>query len=109
MAYDERLAERIDAALAGRDDVRERKMFGGIAFMVSGNLCCGALGEDLIVRLGEDGGDAALDEPHTRPMDVGGRAMKGWVFVAPAGVADDAALRGWVDRALAFVATLPPK
>ena len=69
MAYDEALAERIRALLAERDDVTERKMFGGIAFMAHGNMCCGVSGEDLMVCLGEDAADAALDEPGARPMD----------------------------------------
>jgi TfoX/Sxy family transcriptional regulator of competence genes len=109
MAYDETLADRIRAVLAERDDVSERKMFGGIAFMAGGHMCCGVGGEDLMVRLGEDGADAALDEPGARPMDFTGRPMKGYAFVDPAGTATDAALRDWVTRTLAFVATLPPK
>lgn len=110
MAYDEQLAERIRAILAAeRDDVRERKMFGGIAFMAGGHMCVGVIGEDLMARLGEDGADAALDEPHTRPMDFTGRPMKNMVYVEPAGTATDAALRDWIRRALAFVETLPPK
>jgi TfoX/Sxy family transcriptional regulator of competence genes len=109
MAYDEALADRIRAALAHRPGVAERKMFGGIAFMVDGNMCVGINGEDLMVRLGDDGADAALDEPHVRPMDFTGRPLKGYAYVAPTGTADDAALRGWVDRALAFSETLPPK
>jgi TfoX/Sxy family transcriptional regulator of competence genes len=109
MAYDEALAERIRAVLADRDDVTERKMFGGIAFMACGHMCVGVIGEDLMARLGEDGADAALDEPHTRPMDFSGRPMKGYAYVAPAGTATDAAVGGWIERTLAFVATLPPK
>ena len=109
MAYDETLAERVRAILAERDDVTERKMFGGIAFMVGGNMCCGVRGADLMVRLGADGADAALDEPGARPMDFTGRPMKGYAFVGPSGTATDAALRDWVQRTLAFADTLPPK
>ncbi|HEX2102169.1 MAG TPA: TfoX/Sxy family protein [Solirubrobacteraceae bacterium] len=109
MAYDEALAGRIRDALADRDDVTERKMFGGLAFMVSGNMCCGVIGSDAMLRLGEDGAEAALDEPHTRPMDFTGRPMKGMVYVAAAGVEDDAAVRLWVDRAVEFAGALPPK
>lgn len=110
MAYDEQLADRIREILhAERDDVREQKMFGGIAFMAGGHMCVGVIGEDLMARLGEDGADAALDEPHTRPMDFTGRPMKNMVYVEPAGTASDDALRAWVRRALAFVETLPPK
>jgi TfoX/Sxy family transcriptional regulator of competence genes len=109
MAYDETLADRIRTVLADRDDLTERKMFGGIAFMAHGNMCCGVSGEDLMVRLGEDAADAALDEPGARPMDFTGRPMKGYAFVGPAGTAADAGLRDWVVRALAFADTLPPK
>jgi TfoX/Sxy family transcriptional regulator of competence genes len=109
MAYDEALADRIRDALAARDDVTERKMFGGLAFMVSGNMCCGVIGSEAMLRLGEDGADAALDEPHTRPMDFTGRPMKGMVYVAAAGVEDAPSVRLWVDRAVAFAGSLPPK
>jgi TfoX/Sxy family transcriptional regulator of competence genes len=109
MAYDEDLADRIRDALADRDDVTERKMFGGLAFLVSGNMCCGVIGSDAMLRLGADAADAALDEPHTRPMDFTGRPMKNMVYVGPAGLEDRAAVRGWVDRALAFATSLPPK
>ena len=84
-------------------------MFGGIAFMLAGNMAVGVIGEDLMVRLGEDAADAALDEPGVRPMDFTGRPMKGYAFVGPAGTATDAAIRGWVQRTLVFVDTLPAK
>lgn len=109
MAYDDALAARVSRLLEGRDDVAERKMFGGLAFMVGGHMCCGVIGEDLVVRLGPDGADAALDKPHTRPMDFTGRPLTGFVYVAPPGVRTAAALRGWVQAGLDFVATLPPK
>jgi TfoX/Sxy family transcriptional regulator of competence genes len=109
MAYDEALADRIRDALADRDDVTERKMFGGLAFMVGGNMCCGVIGSEAMLRLGEDGADAALDEPHTRPMDFTGRPMKGMVHVAAPAIEDEAAVRGWVERAVAFAGSLPPK
>jgi TfoX/Sxy family transcriptional regulator of competence genes len=109
MAYDEGLADRIRDALAARDDVTERKMFGGLAFMVAGNMCCGVIGSEAMLRLGEDGADAALDEPHTRPMDFTGRPMKAMVYVGRAGLEDGAALNGWVQRAVAFAESLPPK
>jgi len=110
MAYDEQLADRIRAILhAERDDVREQKMFGGIAFMAGGHMCVGVIGEDLMARLGEDGADTALDEPHTRPMDFTGRPMKNMIYVEPAGTATDGALSAWIRRAMAFVETLPPK
>ena len=109
MAYDEQLAARIRDVLAGVEGVSERKMFGGIAFLHRGNMACGVIGETLMLRLGADLADAALDEPHTRPMDFTGRPMKGMLYVDPPGFATDAALDAWVARALAFTETLPPK
>jgi hypothetical protein len=84
-------------------------MFGGLAFMSGGHMACGIVGSDLMLRLGEDGADAALDTPHARPMDFTGRPMRGMVYIAPAGVATAAELSEWVDRALRYVGTLPPK
>ena len=109
MAYDESLADRIRAALEGNEGVTERKMFGGIAFMLDGNMCCGVVKDELIVRLSRDEGDRALEEPGVRPMDFTGRPMRGMVFVSPAVLADDDELRGWVGRGVAFAGTLPPK
>jgi TfoX/Sxy family transcriptional regulator of competence genes len=109
MAYDENLAERIRVVLKDRPAVTERKMFGGLAFLVAGNMACGILGEDLMLRLGEDGADAALDAPHTRPMDFTGRPMKLMVYVAPAGFAAEQELRAWVGRGVAYARSLPPK
>lgn len=108
MAYDEDLAARIRSALSDRDDLSQREMFGGICFMVGGNMCCGVT-EDLMLRLGPDGAEAALEQPHVRPMDFTGRPLKGYVYVALEAIATDAQLRAWIDRALAFVETLPPK
>ncbi len=109
MAYDEHLADRIRAALATTPDVSERKMFGGLAFMVAGHMACGIVGADHMLRLGEDGAVAALDEAHTRPMDFTGKPMKSMVYVAPAGTETDAALLAWVKRATAHARTFPPK
>lgn len=109
MAYDEQLADRIRAALAMTPDVSERKMFGGLAFLVAGHMACGLVGDDLMLRLGEDGADAALDEAHTRPMDLTGKPMKSMVYVAPAGTETDATLLAWVQRATAHARTLPPR
>ena len=109
MAYDERLAERVRDALGGHAGFSERKMFGGIAFMLDGNMCCGVLGSDLIVRLGPEGAEAALAEPHVRPFDATGRPMKGWATVAPAALDDDRQLARWVDEAAGFASSLPPK
>ena len=109
MAYDEALAERIRAALADRDDVSERMMFGGIAFMIDDRMAVGVIGDDLMVRVGPDAHDAAVARPHTRPMDFTGRPMRGMVYVAPAGVADDGELGRWVEAGAAFAASQPPK
>jgi TfoX/Sxy family transcriptional regulator of competence genes len=109
MAYDEALADRVRATLAGTPDVTERKMFGGLAFMVRGHMVCGIVREDLMLRLGEDGADAALEREHVRPMDFTGRPMHSMVFVAPAGLEPNAELDRWVAEAVRFAATLPPK
>lgn len=109
MPYDERLAERIRAVLADRDDVVEKKMFGGLTFMVAGHMCCGVLRDELVVRLGADAGPEAADEPYARTLDFTGRPMPGLVMVEPDGVRTEAALRGWVDRGIAFVSTLPAR
>jgi TfoX/Sxy family transcriptional regulator of competence genes len=108
VAYDEGLAERTRAVLAA-GDVDERKMFGGLAFMVAGNMCCGIVGDDLMVRVGPEGYAAALAEPHAREMDFTGRAMRGMVYVDASGVADDDALESWVQRGLEYARSLPPK
>jgi TfoX/Sxy family transcriptional regulator of competence genes len=107
VAFDEALADRIRDVLADRP-VSERRMFGGIAFMLAGNLCCGVIGEDLMVRLGEDG-ERALEEPHTRPMDFTGKPMRTAIYVDPDGTRDDADLAKWVEAGADYAASLPPK
>jgi TfoX/Sxy family transcriptional regulator of competence genes len=109
MAYDEALAERIRAALAGVDGVTERKMFGGIAFMVGGNLACGVVRDELMLRVGAEAHEAALARPHARPMDFSGRPMVGMVYVDRAGISDDQDLARWVQEGASFAASLPPK
>ena len=109
MAYDEKLAERVRAALARREGLSERRMFGGLAFMLNGNMCCGLTADALMVRVGPDRFQQALDQPHARPMDFTGRPMKGMVYVDPAGYATDEALAAWVGRGVEFAASLPPK
>lgn len=108
MAYDEELAERVRDELAGRGGVTEKKMFGGLAFMVDGHMACGIVGDELMLRLGAEGADAALDEPNVRPMDFTGRPITTMVFVGRDGLHGEA-LHGWVGRAVAFVETLPAK
>ena len=93
MAFDETVAARVRKALARQPGVTEQKMFGGLAFMVKGNMCCGVLGARLVLRLGEEAAADALREPHTRLMDFTGKPMKSMVYVAPEGYHQDAALR----------------
>jgi TfoX/Sxy family transcriptional regulator of competence genes len=109
MAYDTTLAERVRKTLARQKDIAEKKMFGGIAFLVNGNLCCGVHKADLIVRIDPDDTAAALKEPGARPFDLTGRPMKGWIIVATGAVQDAAGLRKWVKRGLKYATTLPPK
>jgi TfoX/Sxy family transcriptional regulator of competence genes len=109
VAYDEALAERVRLLLEGHEVVVEKKMFGGLAFMLNGNMCCGVLKDELILRLGPEGGDLALDEPHTRPMDFTGRPMSSFVVVTPPGIESDDALEAWIDRAVDYASSLPPK
>ena len=109
MAFDEALAERIRQALSRRKHVEEKKMFGGVGFLLNGNLLVGVWKESLIVRLGPEEGDEALKEPHVSEFDITGRAMKGWVLVAPEGIEADDELSGWVQRAVKFVGKLPAK
>ncbi len=109
MAYDRKLAKRVRTALAGRAGVVEMAMFGGICFMVHGNMCCGVANDDLMVRVGPDAYDEALKQPHARPMDFTGRALKGMVYVGPGGCRTDADIRAWLDRGMEFVLSLPRK
>lgn len=109
MAYDEDAAARIRASLGEAVGLTEKKMFGGLAFLHNGNMCCGMNGKVLMLRLGEAGTTDALKEPHARPMDFTGKPLKTMVFVDPPGYAKDEDLSGWVDHALGFARTLPPK
>lgn len=109
MAYDEALAARIRDVLAERDDVDERRMFGGIAFMVRTHMVCGVIRNELMLRVGPGNEADALKQPHTRIMDFTGRPMPGMLYVEPAGFRTEASLRAWIDRGLAFAATLPAR
>src|SRR5215472_9527584 len=106
MAFSAALAERIRQALARRTGIEEKKMFGGVGFLLNGNMLVGVWKDSLIVRLGPDEGDEALKEPHVREFDITGRAMKGWVLVGPEGVEDDEQLTDWIERAVKFVRAL---
>jgi hypothetical protein len=109
MAYDEGLAERIRETLAGQESLVEKKMFGGVGFMILGNLACGVSGHDMIVRVGPDVYGDLIVRPHTRPFDVAGRPMKGWLMVEPAGVASQDDLVEWIALGVSFARSLPPK
>ena len=109
MAFSEALAERIRQRLARRRNVEEKKMFGGVGFLLNGNLLVGVWKDSLIARLGpEEAGDALL-EPHVKEFDITGRPMKGWVLVGPQGLEDDDQLSAWIQRAVKFVGALPAK
>ena len=109
MAYDEQLAERLREFIAKRNDFHEQKMFGGVGFLLRGNMCFGIWKDSLILRLGEPQAVNALKDKNVKPFDITGRAMKGWVMVAPGGMKSKEILRQWVARAMDFVSQLPRK
>lgn len=109
MAFDEGLAQRIRELLADMPELVEIKMFGGLAFMIRGNMSVGIIGSELMVRVGADAYEETLKLPHAREMDFTGKALKGFVYVSENGITEDDDLRQWVDRGLDFVATLPDK
>ena len=109
MAFDEKLAARIRKSLGKRAGLVEKKMFGGVAFLLNGNMCCGVHGAEMIVRLDPEETDKALSEHHTRLFDLTGRPMKGWILVEPKGLATDGQLGKWVAVAAKYAAFLPPK
>ncbi len=106
MAYDEKLARRVRILIGGKRGFVEKKMFGGVAFMLKGRMCCGVLNDDLVARIGAGRAAKALTKPHVRPMDFTGRVIKGYVYVGPAAVRDKRGLQRWVDSCLAYIATL---
>ena len=99
MVYDEQLGARIRRVLGARPDITERRMFGGLAFLHDGRMCCGVVGDDLVVRVVEDEMAAALGRPHVRPMDFTGRPLRGFVYVAARAIPTAAARRAWWPRA----------
>lgn len=109
MGFDAGLAERIREILGERSGITERRMFGGLAFMLHGNMFVGILGTSLMARVGPDRQREALSLPHVREMDFTGRPMKGYVFVDAEGLGEDEELESWVSRCIAFVRTLPAK
>ncbi len=110
MAYDEGLAERIRELLSDEAGVSEKAMFGGLCFLLHGNMCLGIVKDELMVRVASgDTYDALLSRPHARKMDFTGRPMKGFLFVAPGGLENDRDLSGWVGHALTYSKSLPSK
>ena len=109
MAYDETLADRLRAVFGGRPGVREQKMFGGLALMLDGNMACGVHGGELIVRVGKENLEDALSQPHSRPFDMTGRRMGGFVFVSAEGIATEEGLAEWAGRGIAYAQSLPSK
>lgn len=109
MAYDEKLADRVRDLLERRRGISERKMFGGLAFMVNGNMACGILGKDLMVRVGPDEYDRALQRSGARPMTFTGRPMRGMVYVDPDGCRRASSLKSWVEQGLSYARSLPAK
>ncbi len=109
MAFDERLADRIRDSLRRRKGLVEKKMFGGVAFLLNGNMCVGVHHNELIVRLAPEETNKALAQPHTRLFDLTGRPMKGWILVEPAGLKTDAKLGKWIQVAATYASSLPAK
>ena len=109
MAFDENLADRIRKGLGRKKGIEEKKMFGGVGFLLNGNMLVGVWKDSLIARLGDEQGEEALKEAHVKKFDITGRVMKGWVLVTPEGLKDDDRLKGWIQRALKFVEKLPKK
>jgi TfoX/Sxy family transcriptional regulator of competence genes len=110
MAYDEDLANRIRELLAGEEAITEKKMFGGLAFLLNGNMAVSASGQGgLLVRVDPADTDAALARPHAARMEMGGRTMDGWIRVAPEGVKTKGDLASWVERGVAYARSLPAK
>ena len=109
MAFDETLAARIRDALARKKNIEEKTMFGGIGFLLNGNMLVGVWKNSLIVRLGPDAYDDTLLEPHVKEFDITGRPMKGWIMVEPEGVEADEQLKDWIKRATKFVGKLAGK
>jgi hypothetical protein len=109
MAYEETVAQRVREVFGERPDLVEKKMFGGIAFMLSGHMCCGVVEDRLMARVGPHQYEEALAHAHAHEMDFTGKSLKGFVFVAPEGFATDAELESWVCSCEDFIRTLPPK
>lgn len=109
MAYSEDLAQRIRDEIGDHPALVEKQMFGGIAFMVRGNMSVGVSGDDLMVRVGKENHEEAMAQPHVRIFDLSSRPMTGWVLVGPDGIASDGDLARWIDVGVGYAESLPPK
>jgi hypothetical protein len=109
MAYDEGLAQRVEDALGEMDGLVGKKMFGGVGYLLNGNMAVGVLGDELIVRTGPERYEELLGRPHVGEFGPTGRTMTGWVTVGPEGLSEDADLSAWIEIGVAFAASLPPK
>ncbi len=109
MAFDEGLAERVRSLLRNEPSLSEREMFGGLCFMINGNMCFGIVGGELMVRVGFDGYSQALSMPYAREMDFTGRSMRGMVYVGEEGISEDSDLATWLRAGFAYAESLPPK
>ncbi len=109
MAYNESSAQRIRNQMQKNPGFVEKKMFGGICFLLNGNMACGIRNDDIIVRVGKEAYEDCLALPHTRQFDITGRPMTGWVMVSSEGYQSDAELKSWLQRGIDFAKTLPPK
>jgi TfoX/Sxy family transcriptional regulator of competence genes len=109
MPYSQSLADRIRWTLRSNRSVKEKKMFGGVGFLLNNNMLVGVWKDSLVVRLGPETGSEALTKPHVKEFDITGRPMKGWVMVEPDGLESDSQLAEWVEQAIQFVQTLPAK
>lgn len=109
MAFSEELAKRIRKALEGRRRLEEKKMFGGLVFLFHGNMCCGVMGDELMVRVGPGFYEKALAFRHVRPMDFTGKPLRGFAYVTAEGIASDSDLASWLKRGVDFALSLPKK
>ncbi len=109
MAFDEGLAIRVREILERNQEAREQRMFGGLCFLLGGNMCCGIVGETLMVRVGPEAYEEALARPHAREMDFTGRPLRGMVYVDPEGIAEDRDLESWIQAGVSFAGSLPRK
>ena len=109
MAYNQQLADRIRAELGQKNGLSEKKMFGGLSFLLNGNMCCGVHSEEMIIRLAPGMTEAALSKPHTRIFDITGRPMLGWVLVHQDGLKTEIELAEWIQLAVEYASSLPAK